>query len=339
MSASELVDWRTRASAGDVEAKATLGHRLVMNKGEHLEEGIQWTAAAAKEGNREAAYLMAVLQAGGIGVEQDLSASLAHLQQAAESGHQQAQAELAALVGNWPLVDRIHSGKGPSQSNWRQLRRAVNVAAWAAIPDGQILFQDPRIAAVKKYMSRELCDWVIGLGRAHLERAKIYDAVTSELRTDQQRTNTAAPLDLGVVDSVVGFIRARIAALANVTVSGLENTQVLHYRVGQEFGPHCDYLDPSQPGHARDVERYGQRALTVLIYLNDDYEGGETAFPLLKTKFKGKKGDALIFWNLTPDGAPDGRTQHIGTAPTKGEKWLLSQWIRIPMSYFKAATA
>ena len=27
---------------------------------------------------------------------------------------------------------------------------------------------------------------------------------------------------------------------------------------------------------------------------------------------------------------PDGRTLHIGTAPTSGEKWLFSQWIRIP---------
>jgi hypothetical protein len=76
----------------------------------------------------------------------------------------------------------------------------------------------------------------------------------------------------------------------------------------------------------------GQRALTVLIYLNDDYAGGDTAFPMLGRSFKGRKGDALIFWNLAQDGAPDGRTLHIGTAPTKGEKWLFSQWIRIPAS-------
>jgi prolyl 4-hydroxylase len=70
----------------------------------------------------------------------------------------------------------------------------------------------------------------------------------------------------------------------------------------------------------------------VLVYLNEDYEGGATAFPALGRGFKGGKGDALVFWNLTPEGAPDYRTRHIGTAPTRGEKWLFSQWIRIPVA-------
>jgi hypothetical protein len=28
-------------------------------------------------------------------------------------------------------------------------------------------------------------------------------------------------------------------------------------------------------------------------------------------------------------GTPDPDTLHIGTAPTRGEKWLLPQWIRV----------
>ena len=46
--------------------------------------------------------------------------------------------------------------------------------------------------------------------------------------------------------------------------------------------------------------------------------------------------DALVFWNLTPAGEPDYRTAHIGTAPTRGEKWLFSQWIRIPLAGVRA---
>jgi len=112
-------------------------------------------------------------------------------------------------------------------------------------------------------------------------------------------------------------------------VKALEPTQVLHYEVGQEFAAHHDYLDVSFPGYARDVQKHGQRALTLLVYLNDDYDGGHTAFPLLDLRYKGRKGDALAFWNLADDGTPAPRTLHIGTAPTRGEKWLLSQWIRI----------
>ena len=72
----------------------------------------------------------------------------------------------------------------------------------------------------------------------------------------------------------------------------------------------------------------GQRVLTALVYLNDDYEGGETDFPVLGAHWKGRKGEALLFWNVAPDGALDERTLHAGLPVTRGEKWMLSQWIR-----------
>jgi prolyl 4-hydroxylase len=289
-----------------------------------------------KAGSAEAAYLLAVFTAGGVGVPQDLKAGLAHLQQAAEGGHRRAQMELAALVGNWRLVRDIEGGKANRPETWRQLRAAVDTAGWLRIPDGRIFSEEPRIATIKGYLSAPACDWLIGLGRPVLKAAQVYDAASGDLRTDSNRNNSAAQLDLERMDSVTAFVRARISALANVSITGLETSQILHYRVGEEFTEHCDFLDPSNPGHARDVATHGQRALTVLIYLNDDYEGGETAFPALGRGYKGRKGDALVFWNLTPAGEPDYRTAHIGTAPTRGEKWLFSQWIRIPLAAVRA---
>jgi hypothetical protein len=32
--------------------------------------------------------------------------------------------------------------------------------------------------------------------------------------------------------------------------------------------------------------------------------------------------------NTDETGRPDRRTMHVGLPPTRGEKWLLSQWIR-----------
>ena len=66
----------------------------------------------------------------------------------------------------------------------------------------------------------------------------------------------------------------------------------------------------------------------MLVYLNQGFEGGETDFPLLDLKFKGRKGDALMFSNVDASGAPDRRMFHAGLPPTAGEKWLLSQWVR-----------
>ena len=303
-----------------------------MRGGAELLDAVARLAAAANAGVTDALYLLAVMTADGIGVPQDLKASLAHLQRAAEGGHPLAQKELAGLVGNWRLARDIAAGTAQRPDTWAQLRAAVDVAAWLQIPEGRIFSAEPRIATVKGYLSSPACDWLIALGRSNLKAAQVYDADTGDLRADSNRSNSAAQLDLAHMDTFTAFVRARIAALANVSIAGLETSQLLNYRVGEEFAEHCDFLDPDSPGHARDIAMHGQRALTVLIYLNDDYEGGDTAFPALGRSYKGRKGDALVFWNLTPDGAPDWRTAHIGTAPTRGEKWLFSQWIRIPVA-------
>jgi hypothetical protein len=98
------------------------------------------------------------------------------------------------------------------------------------------------------------------------------------------------------------------------------------HRLGGEV--HHDFGDPAEPGYARQVADYGQRVLTVLIYLNDDYEGGETDFPLVSWRYKGKTGDAILFHNVLLSGQPDRRMLHAGLPPSTGEKWLFSQWAR-----------
>jgi prolyl 4-hydroxylase len=124
------------------------------------------------------------------------------------------------------------------------------------------------------------------------------------------------------------LLRQRIAATAGLAFGSLESPQILHYAVGQEFKPHVDFLDPNVPGYARDIEKRGQRAATFLIYLNDDYEGGETEFPLLGIRHKARKGEGLLFWNLDETHRPDSRMLHAGLPPARGEKWVLSQWLR-----------
>ena len=321
MAVHDLSAWRKQAAAA----------------GPDLRETVARLAEQANAGSADASYLLAVFTAAGYGVAQDLKGALGHLQRAAEGGQRLAQTELAALVANWRLARDISAGKASRPETWGQLRAAVDVAGWLRIPDGRIFSEEPRIATIKGYLSAPACDWLIALGRTNLKGAQVYDAETGDLRTDSNRNNSAAQLDVERIDTFTAFVRARIAALANVSSAGLETSQILHYRVGEEFAEHCDYLDPGNPGHARDIAVHGQRALTVLIYLNDDYEGGDTAFPALGRSFKGRKGDALVFWNLTPEGAPDWRTRHIGTAPTHGEKWLFSQWVRIPLAAARGA--
>jgi hypothetical protein len=68
--------------------------------------------------------------------------------------------------------------------------------------------------------------------------------------------------------------------------------------------------------------------MTFLVYLNEEYEGGETDFPKLGIRHKGRRGQGLYFVNAYTDMQPDRRMLHAGRAPRRGEKWLVSQFIR-----------
>ena len=277
----------------------------------------------------ESAYSVAVSAAYGADVKEDLKSALHHLQMAAEQGHRRAQTELAVLVGNFRLLDEITKGKALPSNTWERLRAAVDVGAWLSFPAGRPLCHQPRIAMVNRFISAGACDWLIEHARPHLQRAQTFALSDGEASDDGARTNSAAEFLPERIDTMLSFVRARIAAFTGMSTGVLETSQVLHYSVGELFAPHYDFLDVRHAGHARQVLEHGQRVLTMLIYLNDKYTDGETYFPKLERGFKGRKGDALVFWNVTAEGAPDPLTLHMGSAPTSGEKWLFSQWIRM----------
>lgn len=263
-------------------------------------------AAAADAGDAGAAHRLAVLTAIGLGLPQDWAGALARLTQAAGLGHPAAGRELALL-------------SGPS---------GIDLAAWLTPPPPRMLSPGPAIFAIEGFLSHAVCDWLKDRATAMAEPALVYDPETGEGRREGVRTNAAAQFDLERMDVVLAVVRERIARAAGLPVPGLEWTQVLHYAVGQTFDWHVDWLDPATPGYAADLAARGQRIATFLVYLNDDFEGGETAFEAGGLRHRGRKGDALMWANTLPDGSIDRRTRHAGLPPTRGEKWLLSQWLR-----------
>ena len=318
---------REAALKGEVEAGLALAKRLLSYEPYDIPAGCQWAYAAAAAGNGEAEHLLAVATAEGLGPRQDWQAALDHLVRSAELGYAPARAELAALAGDWNPADA--SNWSASTRNWNVLHRAVDLPAWLRSPQVKVVSQSPRIAIAEKFASPELCRWLIEKARSGLVRAQTIDPKTGRAHYEETaRTNSCNAFAVGDMDMVLVMLRARIARLTQLPILGFEDSQVLHYAPGEEFKPHFDFLDTREPGHAAAVAASGQRVLTFLCYLNEGYEGGETAFPHLGWRYKGRTGDALFFYNATPDGAPDPRTLHAGTATTRGEKLLFSQWVR-----------
>jgi hypothetical protein len=312
------------SAAGHVPAMSLLGAQLISGRGTapDLPLGVGLIMRAADLGGAYACGVAAAILASDAMGWTDWNRALDYLQRSAELGSQTARQQLRLLAG----------ASGPPVRDagaWGRLRRKIDLERWRAAPQGRALSNDPRIVAIEGFVSAQVCDWIVSRSRDRLEPAKIFD--TGALRPAQSytRSNSAAPFDLVNMDLIVQLVRERLAAAAGgLSIKGFEAAQVFHYAVGEQFAHHYDFLERDVAGHAQSLADRGQRVATLLVYLNADYQGGETDFPRLDLRFRGAKGDALIFWNVDAAGEPDRRTYHAGLAPTAGEKWLLSQWAR-----------
>jgi hypothetical protein len=291
-----------------------------------LANGIAALERAVRAGEPDACCLMGALVADGIGVPQNWPRAFDLLLDAALAGAPAARRQLMVLAS--PNNDQEPDEDCADAEVWRALRRSIRLESWIAPSEKRVLSTSPRIVAIRGFLSPKTCAWLIGRSVGRLKAALLYGDESATPRRLDVRTNSAFEINVLDLDLVVLVVKARIAATIGVPTGALEPPQVLHYAVGEQFAPHRDYLDPSLPGQAADVASRGQRVATFLIYLNSDFEGGETDFPLLARSFKGGAGDAVYFANVDPAGAPDPRTLHAGLAPRSGEKWLFSQWVR-----------
>merc|ERR1712014_536354 len=72
---------------------------------------------------------------------------------------------------------------------------------------------------------------------------------------------------------------------------------------------------------------YGfQRRATILLYLNDVPEGGETRFEYLGVSIGPTAGTAIVFFPAFADGRDDPRTIHTATDAVN-TKWIAQQWV------------
>ena len=75
------------------------------------------------------------------------------------------------------------------------------------------------------------------------------------------------------------------------------------------------------------MARGGQRAWSVLVYLNDVSAGGGTRFPILGIDVLPKTGKVLA-WQNTIDGELNYDSLHAGLPVTQSTKWVAITWVR-----------
>lgn len=115
-----------------------------------------------------------------------------------------------------------------------------------------------------------------------------------------------------------------------------EQLQLVHYSERQEYTAHHDF------GYAAvDDKLQPARFATLLLYLNDVKEGGETEFPRWingetpePLRVKARKCKAALFYSFLPDGNLDDLSQHAARSVVEGEKYLINLWVRDPIKDF-----
>ena len=112
-----------------------------------------------------------------------------------------------------------------------------------------------------------------------------------------------------------------------------ERMQLVHYAEGEQYNAHHDFSFPAF-GNRYQPSRFA----TLLLYLNDVEEGGETIFPRAINSeshdgisVKPKAGTAILFYNVLPDGNLDDLSQHQSAPVRSGEKYLANLWIWDPI--------
>ena len=302
-----LAIMQEEARAGDAHAYFMLGVRSMGARAAQRARAADLLRTASSRGHAEAQRLLSVLEASAAETVDDWRQALDALTQAAAMGSDHARREIALLGAAGDF----------------------DPAAWVRSPAPRVVFDAPRVSVTEGFLATAVCDWIVGFARSKpQQRVEVVDPTTGAGRVDHGRTNTGTYFGLSGLDVVTCLVKARIGAALGMAVRNQEDMNVLHYDPGQAFHQHCDFLDPEQSGHAQEIAAIGQRVATFLIYLNDDYKGGETDFPMLSWRYRGGKGDALVFWNVSPQGRIERKLLHAGLPPTSGEKWLLSQWVR-----------
>jgi prolyl 4-hydroxylase len=301
----DAADWMTLAAqSGRASAVATLGLWELVGYGlpRNPALGVQRIIAAAEAGDPFGLHMAAIVDTGGVGTPRNLERAMGWLRKAAEAGEPRAARQLALL-------------------------EAPGALAFFATPiDRQRERDDPRIEVILDFLPQWACDYVIQMSAPVLTRGKVVDEAGGE-SVRGERTNTVMSFGLADSDVILELINWRIADAARIPGTHAEALGVLHYNPGERYAPHVDYI-PDTPENAEHLAQRGQRIRTLLVYLNDDFEGGATEFPRLEVAYKPPRGAALLFDSVNPDGSVNPMTLHTGAPPTRGEKWLISKWFR-----------
>ena len=133
----------------------------------------------------------------------------------------------------------------------------------------------------------------------------------------------AGPLFPKLVDLFKDTVREIINPFYEVEIYQSEVPQILSYGIGGHYQPHVDGESLWRAPNGEMLwKKSTDRDLSMVLYLNDDYEGGDFIFPDLKIRVRPEPGMLVCF--------PSNHHYKHGVEPvTRGKRYSIVCWAQV----------
>ena len=231
--------------------------------------------------------------------------------------------------GMEPPLGSVDIDSEPLPYHYEPTRLAAGNVIRAADRDIAVAMrlERPCVVVLESVLSSDECDRLIALARPRMQPSTVVDTVTGENKMVAHRDSEGMFFRLQET-AFIGQIDQRVSALMNRPVDHGEGLQVLRYGAQAKTSAHFDFLQPTNAANRESIARSGQRVSTLVIYLNNVAQGGETVFPELGLSVAPRKGNAVYFEYANSRQQLDFHSVHAGAAVLAGEKWAATKWMR-----------
>jgi hypothetical protein len=178
-------------------------------------------------------------------------------------------------------------------------------------------YKEKHVKVIPDFLSSDECQAIIDYTETKelFHRSEIVEYATGKVNITDYRTSYSATLSAQELP-LYSKIQDKVATLLQVPKTHIESLQCVRYGENQEFKPHHDSGSELHRLH------------TFLIYLNDDFEGGQTYFPELFFSVNPKRGSALYFLNQDSTGSIIPYSFHAGLPIKNGVKYACNIWVK-----------
>lgn len=181
-------------------------------------------------------------------------------------------------------------------------------------------YKEPQI--YPNFITSEEADYILEQSKQKFEDSTIIGGYDVNIRKSQTCW-------LYKTDETIKNIIQRVCDMHNYPIERAEDLQVVKYDPNGYYNEHHDSCCDENKKCKEFIERGGNRVVTMVIYLNDDFEGGATRFINLDKDIKPDKYSGILFYPMNKSGKKCHRKAlHAGLPVTSGNKYIANVWIR-----------